>query len=59
MEANAEEAAAHEAAGIEETIEAEEALSIMDDTEAIITDDVVEEATVNENNTEDKQEEEA
>lgn len=59
MEANAEEAAAHEAAGIEETIEAQEALSIMDDTEAIITDDVVEEATVNENNTEDKQEEEA
>jgi segregation and condensation protein B len=59
MEANAEEAAAHKAAGIEETIEAEEALSILDDTEAIITDDVVEEATVNENNTEDKQEEEA
>jgi segregation and condensation protein B len=94
MEANAEEAAALEAAGIEETIAAEEALSVMDDTEATIaedvvepsdsndddivtetvedkeaaqsieysnalTEDVVEEATENEHNTEDKQEEEA
>jgi segregation and condensation protein B len=59
MEANAEEAAAIEAAGLEETIEAEEALSIMDDTEATITEDVVEEPIENENNTEDKQEEEA
>lgn len=94
MEANAEEAAALEAAGIEETIAAEEALSVIDDTEATITEvvvepsasndidivtetvedieaeqsieynnalteDVVEEATENENNTEDKQEEEA
>jgi len=94
MEANAEEAAALEAAGIEETIAAEEALSVMDDTEATftedvvepsdsndvdivtetvedkeaaqsieysnaLTEDVVEEATENEHNTEDKQEEEA
>lgn len=94
MEANAEEAAALEAAGIEETITAEEALSVMDDTEATftedvvepsdsndvdivtetvedkeaaqsieysnaLTEDVVEEATENEHNTEDKQEEEA
>jgi len=59
MEANAEEAAAHEAAGSEETIEAEEALIAMDDAEATITNDIVEEATENENNTEDKQEEEA
>lgn len=94
MEANAEEAAALEAAGIEETIAADEALSVIDDTEATITEDVVEpsasndidivtetvedkeaeqsieyndaltedvlkEATENENNREDKQEEEA